>query len=40
MQILFTSFTTELKFFVKNMVIDLVKTESYHLRIYGKTDYI
>ena len=33
MQVLFTSLTIQLKFFVKNMVIVLLITATYHLRI-------
>ena len=32
--------TIKLKLFAKNVIIDLLITATYHLRIYGKTEYI
>ena len=40
MQVLFTSLTIQLKYFVENMVIVLLIIAAYRLRIYGKTGYI
>ena len=32
--------TIKLKLFAKNVIVDLAITATYHLRIYGKTEYI
>ena len=37
---LFTTLTIQFKLFIKNIVLVLLITATYHLRIFGKTDYI